>query len=68
MYDLMVLAVRQIIHLRLVELMNDDLERIWKEAGPVCLTYYEVSVLLLGSYSNIRSKCRYEKLKSVKFK
>jgi hypothetical protein len=64
----MVLTVRQIIHLRMVGLMDDDLEMIWKEAGPVCWMYYKVFVHLFGSYSNISSKCRYENLKSVKFK
>jgi len=42
-----VLIMRQIIHLRVVGLMNDDLERIWKEAGPLCLTYYKVLCISL---------------------
>jgi hypothetical protein len=43
-----VLIMRQIIHLRVVGLMNDDLERIWKEASPLCLTYYEVFCISLA--------------------
>ena len=54
MYYLMVLIMRQIIRLRMIGLINDDLEA----SGPGVFDILQSFVHLFGNYSNIMIKFR----------